>query len=121
MLEISEVLIRVVKSKGGQEIRTTKRISELPRVRINGIPMCYYSYILSLLSSFRHNLITHFSVCFVAAFVLTSSNIHQFLLSQINEEYAAVMFENKVQVHLIDNEDGQTSEERESKLFPAGL
>jgi len=39
---------------------------------------------------------------------------------QINEEYAAVMFENKVQIHVIDNDDGQTSEERESRLFPSG-
>ena len=30
------------------------------------------------------------------------------------------MFENKVQIHVIDNDDGQTSEERESRLFPSG-
>eukprot|EP00112_Aurelia_sp_Birch-Aquarium-sp1_P003286 Seg1365.4 transcript_id=Seg1365.4/GoldUCD/mRNA.D3Y31 product="WD repeat-containing protein 19" protein_id=Seg1365.4/GoldUCD/D3Y31 len=37
---------------------------------------------------------------------------------QVNHEYAAVMFENKVQIHLIDNDDGEREEEKETKLFP---
>lgn len=40
---------------------------------------------------------------------------------QVNHEYAAVMFENKVQIHLIDNDDGEREEEKETKLFPDGV
>ncbi|XP_070553702.1 WD repeat-containing protein 19-like isoform X2 [Ptychodera flava] len=38
----------------------------------------------------------------------------------LNADYAAVFFENKVQLHLIEGEggDGGTSEERETRLFP---
>ena len=39
---------------------------------------------------------------------------------QVNHEYASVMFDNKVQIHLIDNDDGERDEEKETKLFPDG-
>eukprot|EP00794_Sanderia_malayensis_P019431 gene19431-21353_t len=38
----------------------------------------------------------------------------------LNDDYIAVLFENKVQIHLIDNEAGDVNEERETKLFPEG-
>ncbi len=38
----------------------------------------------------------------------------------LNHDYMAVLFENKVQIHLIDNEAGEVEEERETKLFPEG-
>ncbi len=38
----------------------------------------------------------------------------------LNQDYAAVLFESKVQIHLVDNETGEVAEERESKLFPEG-
>ncbi|EDO29788.1 predicted protein, partial [Nematostella vectensis] len=36
----------------------------------------------------------------------------------LNADYAAVLFENKVQLHLIEGENTDTSDERETRLFP---
>ena len=38
----------------------------------------------------------------------------------LNQDYAAVFFEDKVQIHLIDGDNAETEEERETKLFPDG-
>ncbi|KAG8453594.1 hypothetical protein GDO86_000286, partial [Hymenochirus boettgeri] len=36
----------------------------------------------------------------------------------INSDYAAALFEGKVQLHVIENKDGDSQEERETRLFP---